>query len=71
MTRNLHRLIALAVCMLMTACTTEHAAQNVYEGIQNRDQGLKTPAEKATTPPPPSYPDYEAERKRLHGDVQD
>lgn len=71
MTRILHRLLPLAAFVLVVACTTEQAAQNVYEGIQSRDQGLKTPADKAASPPPPSYPDYEAERKRLRGNVED
>jgi len=53
--------------MLLVACTTRRASQNVYEGIQNRNQSLETPAEKATTPPPPNYQDYDAERKRLRG----
>jgi hypothetical protein len=46
-------------------CSTDRAAQNVYEGIQNRNEGLKTSQEKASEPPPQSYPDYERERKQL------
>lgn len=51
--------------VLACGCSTERAAQNVYEGIQNRNEGLKTPQEKASEPPPQSYPDYERERKQL------
>ena len=67
MTPFLHRLLLLVAGMLLVACTTRRASQNVYEGIQNRNQSLETPTEKATTPPPPNYQDYEAERKRLRG----
>jgi hypothetical protein len=51
--------------VLVCGCSTDRAAQNVYEGIQNRNEGLKTPQEKASEPPPQSYPDYERERKQL------
>ena len=66
----LQKLLLLSAGMLAVACTTERATQNVYEGIQSRKQGVETPAERATTPPPPNYQDYEAERKRLHGDAE-
>ena len=51
--------------VLACGCSADRAAQNVYEGIQNRNEGLKTPQEKASEPPPQSYPDYERERKQL------
>ena len=51
--------------VLACGCSTDRAAQNVYEGIQNRNEGLKTTQEKASEPPPQSYPDYERERKQL------
>ena len=51
--------------ILAFGCSTDRAAQNVYEGIQNRNEGLKTPQEKASEPPPQSYPDYGRERKQL------
>jgi len=53
--------------MLLVACTTQSASQNVYDGIQSRNQSLETPLEKSTTPSQPNYQDYEAERKRLRG----
>jgi hypothetical protein len=67
MTPFLHRLLLLVAGMPLVACTSQRASQNVYEGIQRRNQSLETPAEKATTPPQSSYQDYEAERKRLRG----
>jgi hypothetical protein len=66
----LHRLALLISGVLVVGCTTQKAAQNVYEGIQSRNQGLGTPAEKASTPAPPNYEDYEAERKRLRGGAE-
>ena len=57
------RLLILIFCICPGACTSEQATRGVYEGIQNRNEALKTPAEKAVTPPAPSYPDYEAQRK--------
>ena len=66
----LHRLALVISAALLVGCTTQKASQNVYEGIQSRNQGLATPAEKAVTPPPPNYEDYEAERKRLRGSAE-
>ncbi|MCX7179929.1 MAG: hypothetical protein NTX56_14580 [Proteobacteria bacterium] len=53
---------------LAAGCST-NLAQNVYEGIQNRNESLKTPEEKSATPAPQSYRDYEAERNRLKGET--
>jgi hypothetical protein len=59
------KLVSAIPLVLVCGCSTDRAAQNVYEGIQNRNEGLKTPQEKASEPPPQSYPDYERERKQL------
>jgi hypothetical protein len=59
------KIVPAIALVLACGCSTERAAQNVYEGIQNRNEGLKTPQEKASEPPPQSYPDYERERKQL------
>ena len=56
-------LLLIGTLLAASGCTSERAAQNVYEGIQNRNESLKTPQEKASEPPPPSYPDYEKERQ--------
>ena len=56
--------------VLLVGCTAQKASQNVYEGIQSHKQGMETPADKATTPAPPNYEDYEAERKRLRGSAE-
>ena len=66
----LHRLALVISGVLLVGCTTQKASQNVYEGIQSHRQGMQTPADKATTPAPPTYQDYEAERKRLGGNTQ-
>jgi hypothetical protein len=66
----LHRLALLISTVLVVGCTTQKASQNVYEGIQSHKQGMETPAEKAVTPAPPNYEDYEAERKRLRGSAE-
>ena len=60
--------VYFCVCLLAAGCSTERLAQNVYEGIQNQNQSLKTPEEKSSTPAPPSYRDYEDERRRLKGE---
>ena len=57
------------VCLQVAACSTDRLAQNVYEGIQNKNQSLKTPEEKSSAPAPQSYQDYEAERNRLKGET--
>lgn len=55
--------LPMMVALLMTAaCSIDGLSRNVYEGIQNRNQSLKTPQEKAMDPPPQSYRDYERER---------
>lgn len=66
----LHQLALLVCAVLVVGCTTQKASQNVYEGIQSHKQGTETPADKATTPAPPNYEDYEAERKRLRGSAE-
>ncbi len=57
------RLLVMLLCVCANACT----ARGVYEGIQNHNEALKTPPEKASTLPAPRYPDYESERKRTQG----
>ena len=64
------RLALLFAAVLGVGCTTQKASQNVYEGIQSHKQGMETPADKAVTPAPPSYEDYEAERKRLRSGTE-
>ena len=57
--------VMIIALVFACGCSTDRATQNVYEGIQNRNEALKTPQEKASEPPPQSYPDYERERKQL------
>lgn len=48
------------------ACSTEHLAQGIYEGSQNRAQSLRTPQERVAEPlPQQNYRDYERERDLL------
>ena len=51
----------------MAGCTANRVAQNVYEGLRNRDETVKALTEKTAAPRPLNYPEYEAERKRLWG----
>ncbi len=55
----------LIVLLLVSACSNEHLARNVYDGVQNRDQALKTSQEQNSAARAPSYPEYEKERERL------
>ena len=50
---------------VLVAALLAHGCANVYEGIQSRNDSLRTPAERATSPAPQPYDQYEAERKKL------
>lgn len=64
--KRLYQLTLVFCVLVTTACSTEHLAQGIYEGSQNRNQSLRTPQERATDPlSPQSYRDYEKERERL------
>ena len=65
MSLDFSKALAAIALVLACGCSADRVAQNVYEGVQNRNEGLKTPQEKASEPPPQSYPDYERERKQL------
>lgn len=51
--------------LVISACSSEHLARNVYDGVQNRDQALKTSQEQNSAARAPGYPEYEKERERL------
>lgn len=68
MTHSVPSLLTAAV-LAVAACSTDRLAGNVYEGIQQRNQALKTPQEKSSEPPPQSYRDYERERVRLKNET--
>ena len=55
------------VCLAFAACTSD-PFQGIYEAIKNRNEALKTPAERATSPPTPSYDAYKKERERMQHD---
>ena len=58
------------VCLALAACTSD-PFQRIYEAIRNRNEALKTPAERASSPRMPSYDAYKKERERMqHDDTQ-
>jgi hypothetical protein len=63
--RILLRAFLVAEVLFIMGCTTDRVAQNVYEGLRNRDETAKTPAEKTAAPRPLTYFEYEAERRGL------
>lgn len=61
--KSIARLIALFFKLSTLAVVTGCA--NIYEGTKAREDALRTPAERATSSPPMSYEQYQAERKKL------
>jgi uncharacterized lipoprotein len=61
----------MAICLLLASCSSDRMTRGVYEGIQNRNEALKTPAEKMSTPSPPAYPEYRKERDRTQDKPQE
>ena len=60
----------LVVCLALAACTSD-PFRGIYEAIKNRNEALKTPAERAASSPTPSYDAYKKERERMqHDDTQ-
>jgi hypothetical protein len=60
-------LLWLALASLSAAGCAD-PARNLYEGIQMRNESLKTPEERATSPRPPEYDEYKKERDKLEKD---
>jgi len=56
-------LLLLLAAALLAGC----GAGSVYEGVRQREAVKNVPPEPAPAPQLPSYQDYEAERKKLHG----
>lgn len=50
---------------VLAACTSD-PYQRVYENINRRNEALKTPSERASSPHIPSYKEYKRERERLN-----
>jgi hypothetical protein len=61
----------IALSLLLASCTSDRMTRGVYEGIQNRNEALKTPAEKMSTPSSPAYPEYRKERDRTQDKPQE
>ena len=59
--------IELALLLLAASLLAGCSAGNVYEGVRQREAVKNTPPEPAPASRLPSYQDYEAERKKLHG----
>jgi hypothetical protein len=55
--------LVLVASLPVTGCA--NPARNLYEGIQMRNEILKTPEERATSPRPPGYDEYKKEREKL------
>lgn len=55
-----------AVLGLSAGCTdSERIRDNVYEGLQTRERMVHPSVEQSPAEKPLSYPEYEAERKKL------
>jgi len=50
---------------LLGGCTTEQISRNVYDGVRNRNETLRSTPPDYTLPRALSYDDYERERRSL------
>jgi hypothetical protein len=50
---------------LLCGCTTGQISRNVYDGVKNRNETLRSTSPDYTTPRAPSYDDYDRERRGL------
>ena len=50
---------------LLSGCTTGQISRNVYEGVKNRNEALRSAPPEYTLPRAPGYDDYERERRSL------
>lgn len=51
--------------ILLCGCTTQEISRNVYDGVKNRNEALRSTPLELRGPPAPSYDDYERERRIL------
>lgn len=59
------QLVLVAWLLAMTGCSGDRAlSQNIYEGLKTRERVLN-PLDTPASDERPSYPEYEAERKRV------
>ncbi len=49
----------------LCSCTTQQISQNFYEGIESRNESLKSTPLETSGGPALSYEEYERERKKL------
>lgn len=50
---------------LLSGCATEQISRNVYDGVKNRNETLRSTPPDYTSPRAPSYDDYDRERRSL------
>ncbi len=62
--KTVFRLLLLTLIFMLSACS-DVWHQRLYEGIRMRNDGLKTPEERAMSPSP-SYGTYKKERETLN-----
>jgi len=53
--------------VLLGACTTQELSRNVYNGVKNRNEALKSTPPDYSAPRAPGYDEYERERRALSG----
>ena len=51
--------------VILNGCTTEQISRNVYDGVKNRNEALKSTPPDYTAPRAPSYDEYDRERRGL------
>jgi hypothetical protein len=50
---------------VLCACTTQEISRNVYDGVKNHNDALKSTPPNDSSPRVPSYDDYDRERRAL------
>jgi hypothetical protein len=60
-------LVAAVCAALLGACTTQELSRNVYNGVKNRNEALKSAPPDYSSPRAPGYDEYERERRALSG----
>ena len=56
--------VAIYVGMLW-GCTTQEVSRNVYDGVKNHNEALKSTPPEDSSPRVPSYEEYDRERRAL------
>ena len=56
---------AILFTLIFLAACSNNVNRGLYEGFKSQNDGYKTPNERVTSPPAPSYDVYKKERDRL------